>query len=603
MPVFNLSNFPNVCRICLKTDTTESMLSIDENFVNFECKIVDFLDEITFRVSEKKKYSLPTAICSPCLEKLTDFIAYRNNLVLALRFMEAFVDLKESNTESMSTLFEHNKRELHSLFDNLSLCNKTEPNLEDLLAEFEQYEFACYEEGIDIKSEAIDLVTANEDHTTFDDRDIIEDQKYVDGDDHYTNDTKENIQAEIIYVKPFDEDDSAGKNTENDQVRNRRQTLRKTRDLPKEYNRKATATKRRGRPRVHPDGSFLKEPWSCDKCKFKTKYRIAVDRHKAVHVKRENRTYPCSECEQVFRSYDEMRSHSLSHPENQVVCEICGTALRNSYSLKAHMERHEDSKKYTCEYCDYASNTKLSLKAHMSIHTKDNWNKRCEVCGVIFRTSSRLKRHMESHSNERKYACEQCPGRFNTTNALRNHYIRVHMAIRHACEHCDKSYDQKIALRDHIERVHHIQCNFVCDICVITYDSQDKLETHKLRHANPKPLECNVCLSLHLNQIDFDKHMCITYRNDYQCCDKDLRNHFQYNKHMLVKHGVKTNVRVKPPPGVLLGQLRGARKRLEQCRKCDIAFPSRALKLQHMAICNKTQISPVETNTDNVSDY
>lgn len=331
------------------------------------------------------------AICRPCLEKLEAFLIYRNNLILTLRFMEAFVDLKESNTKPMSELFENNKRELHSLFDNLCLCNKKEPLLDDLLEGLEPYEMASYGETMRIKKETLDSALVNQDPVTSDEHDIIEEQK-GEYDDSKSSDTEQNIEPEAIYVKPFDENELIENNGEDGNVRDRRQSIRKKRARPKtqevdqDCNQIICTAKRRGRPRVHPEGSFLIEPWSCDKCKFKTKYRIAVDRHKAVHLKRENRTYPCSECEQVFRSYDEMRSHSLSHPENQVVCEICGTALRNSYSLKAHMERHEDSKKYACEYCEYASNTKLSLKAHMSIHTKDNWNKRCEICGVIFRT-------------------------------------------------------------------------------------------------------------------------------------------------------------------------------------------------------------------------
>ncbi|XP_053688039.1 zinc finger protein 729-like [Sabethes cyaneus] len=595
MSVFNLAKLPAVCLVCMKPDEGGTMLPIEGEFPNINRNIGDALIDITYHIPKPKCDQLPRSICKVCLEELEHFVAYRSKLMLTLRFMEALLDLRDSKPQPLANLFQTCKPEVDEFFKKLNLCNKEDAAFEDLLKELSAYETTGTQESI-VKVELLELAI-----DVVDESDTKNDEKSDAGsegvdfkyDSACENDFKSDDEWESNETLSVESPERREPTRRT--LRRRKRTIRdrkistaeKKSKLEASANIESTSKKKRGRPRIHPDGTFLKEPWSCDKCKFKTKYRLAVERHKAVHLKRENRTYTCSECAEVFKTYEEMRTHSMNHPQNQVVCEVCGTSLKNAYSLKAHMERHEDIRKYCCEYCDYASNTKLALQAHMSIHTKNGWNKRCEVCGVVFRTTSRLKRHMESHDNERKYACEQCPVRFNTTNALRNHFIRVHLAIRHACDYCEKTFDQKIALRDHIERIHHIQCTFICDICVITYDSRQKLEAHKQRHSNPKPMECSVCLTLHLNQTDFDKHLCITYRQDYQCCNKDLRNHIQYNKHMMVKHGLRTNARVKPIPGVLLGELRAARKRLEQCRKCDIAFPSRALKLQHLAICNR----------------
>ncbi|XP_021697299.1 zinc finger protein 93 isoform X2 [Aedes aegypti] len=593
MTVFNLEQFPNVCRLCLKSECSE-MHPITSNLEKVRTSVGTFLTEISFRPAENKVDYLPKLVCGDCFKQLTDFALFRNRVGLTLRFMEALVDLKHANAKPLTTLFQERKDELDILFRELSLCSKPEPQIEDILQDFQTHNFP--------KSE-LPVKEVKEEHSD------PEDDTHDDPDYEFVDDKGVEAKLEIYLREDTPEkQEASGSSSEDDKPLLDRKKAKpkpkpKTKSPSKSKSKSKSASTKddssgpkraRGRPRLHPDGTYLKVPWACDKCKFTTKYRVAIERHKGVHEKRETRSYPCPSCDEKFKTYDQMRTHSAKHPENQVVCEVCGMSLKNAYSLKAHMERHDEDRKYACEYCDYTTQTSLSLKSHMSGHTNRVLTMRCEVCGIAFKTASRLKRHMEGHSNERKYHCEQCPARFNTTNALRNHRTRVHLAIRHACEYCEKTYDQKIALRDHIERIHNIQCNFICDVCVVTYESQERLDLHKQRHENPKPMECRLCLTLYTTQEDFDNHLCITYRDDYMCCNKDLRNHNQYNRHMLVKHGLKTNVRVKPVPGLLLGQLRGARKRLEQCRKCDIAFPSRALKLQHMMVCNQSSESQVE---------
>ncbi|EDS26700.1 conserved hypothetical protein [Culex quinquefasciatus] len=130
-----------------------------------------------------------------------------------------------------------------------------------------------------------------------------------------------------------------------------------------------------------------------------------------------------------------------------------------------------------------------------------------------------------------------------------------------------------------------IQTYFVCDICLQSYNARDKLEEHKTHHENPKPLQCGVCLTAYVSQEEFNSHLCITYKDDYVCCERDFKYHFYYNKHMFLVHGLKTNVRVKPTQGLLLGQVRAMRKQAERCPRCEREFPTRNQKKQHMIAC------------------
>ncbi|XP_029725433.2 zinc finger protein 62 homolog [Aedes albopictus] len=571
MTGFNLKHFPDVCRLCFKAaESAGKMYSIEGNFEKLSLDIQSFLDKFTFPVKESKAQHIPRMVCDVCLKQLTDFAMYRNRCILSLRFMEALVDVKDCNSEPLTSLLRDSKEELNALFKDVSLC-KTEPEVEDILQALQESKLMEFDTVV--KVEKVELPEPPEDNDY-----VHEDAISECPDDPQS---EEEIKPELYLATEFSSDDDAP-------LARRKKVKPKSPAKAKEKSNSGERAKRKGRPRIHPLGKALEEPWSCDKCKFTTKLRHSVGRHLLVHKNRENRNYPCDICGMGFKSKGERKIHTITHPEKQFMCEVCGTALKTADSFKIHMDRHKGTEKLTCEYCDYTTLYPQYLKAHMKTHTTEVYANRCELCNASFRYASLLKRHLETHGNERKYACEQCSARFNTKNALRNHRNCVHLVVRYPCEYCEKRFDQKLTLRDHVEKVHNIQCNFPCDICLLTYDSQEKLDSHRQRHENPKPLECGICLTIHANQEAFDGHLCISYRDDYVCCERDLRNFAKYNRHMWSKHGMKTNFRVKPIPGVLMGQLRKTRKRLIQCRKCDIAFPTKALKMQHMMECNQS---------------
>ncbi|XP_058123455.1 uncharacterized protein LOC131294599 [Anopheles ziemanni] len=98
---------------------------------------------------------------------------------------------------------------------------------------------------------------------------------------------------------------------------------------------------------------------------------------------------------------------------------------------------------------------------------------------------------------------------------------------------------------------------------------------HKTHHSNPKELQCGICLGANLTQKEFDDHLCITYRENYICCNRDFKYQSFYNKHMLLAHGEHTNVRVKPTDGLLIGQFRAMRRQEIRCPNCAQEFPTR----------------------------
>uniref|UniRef100_A0A182SVQ4 C2H2-type domain-containing protein n=1 Tax=Anopheles maculatus TaxID=74869 RepID=A0A182SVQ4_9DIPT len=162
----------------------------------------------------------------------------------------------------------------------------------------------------------------------------------------------------------------------------------------------------------------------------------------------------------------------------------------------------------------------------------------------------------------RKFPCPECPLSFKTGYHLKRHHATIHQDQRFPCTVCQTSYGRREKLRAHLELIHKIQSYYVCEICLVSYESDDLLQRHVYRHEHPKPLECGTCLTPNARTSDGNyggNHICITYQNSYECCGKDFGYHYYYNRHMLTVHNIKTNARVKLPKGTLLSQFRAMR--------------------------------------------
>uniref|UniRef100_A0A182J6E5 Uncharacterized protein n=1 Tax=Anopheles atroparvus TaxID=41427 RepID=A0A182J6E5_ANOAO len=77
----------------------------------------------------------------------------------------------------------------------------------------------------------------------------------------------------------------------------------------------------------------------------------------------------------------------------------------------------------------------------------------------------------------------------------------------------------------------HIQCYFYCNTCLEVFPTPERLTTHTARHKSPKPKECGQCLKSFPNKDYHRTHICISYRDDYVCCEKEWAGHVFYNQH------------------------------------------------------------------------
>uniref|UniRef100_A0A182JPT9 C2H2-type domain-containing protein n=1 Tax=Anopheles christyi TaxID=43041 RepID=A0A182JPT9_9DIPT len=303
---------------------------------------------------------------------------------------------------------------------------------------------------------------------------------------------------------------------------------------------------------------------------------------------KERTEHICKTCKEAFNTKRDYLQHKRTTHRDHM-CDTCGLAFDTKFVLETHRKRHETVRPYKCEYCSLEYFTKAETQLHVRrLHLKA-FEVSCSECALTFRTKQMLAQHMKTHSNQRTHTCNVCGFSFKSHTHLNRHTKELHQGVMFKCEHCSASYRRKDKLRMHVEKMHNIQTYFVCDICLQSYDKDEKLQEHKAHHQKPKDLQCAVCLGAYITKEEFDEHLCITYRENYICCERDFKYHFFYNKHMFLEHGVQTNVRVKPVDGILLGQYRAKRKQTERCLKCEQEFPTRQQKKTHMKTCGMVQ--------------
>ncbi|XP_053688247.1 zinc finger and BTB domain-containing protein 14-like [Sabethes cyaneus] len=570
MTIYKLEKFPYVCRMCLKEPGKNEMFSLDTVDPFFDGSIRDFISTITFEIDENKELFLPREVCKQCLELLKFFAKFRYKLFTTHLFMDSLVELKLSNQDPIKNLFQTKSEKLAILFKDLDLCTKDVAQLDDLLDEFPNYRIA--------------KMTPNEDIEKFD-----FDEDYFYAEECTTTELAELIiQSVETNPKPVVRRLNKANNecpVTVDAEDNDVELL----DSSKCKDLVPTNTVRKY------GGRRLAEPLQCPKCKYSTHYALNFQTHQLLHIKRENRRYACKQpgCPEVFLT-NRQRNNHYGQFHKPLVCDTCGKQFPTPKALTMHKERHLNLMNHYCSFCGKGHNTKNDLRIHINNRHNATHFFSCETCGLQFKRKSVLNDHVIIHTNKKDFKCDKCDKEFMLLSALKKHCKTVHDKVRYACELCDESYCRRKKLKDHIEYVHGIQSRFVCDICLQMFDNQDLLDKHKARHANPKENECGVCLAVFPSAEAVENHLCITYRDDYICCERDFRYHYSYNKHMLLKHGVRTNARVKPDPNHLLGYIRAKRKRIETCPKCEKTFATRNQKKQHLEHCT----GPGEVITD-----
>jgi len=250
--------------------------------------------------------------------------------------------------------------------------------------------------------------------------------------------------------------------------------------------------------RVIVDNSYI-----CQYCpaKFKSYYQLKT--HLVTH--KDEQVYKCvmKSCGQSFQDLDEFLGHMKSHETEMTYrCHQCHKYFKSLSELGAHQYSHvymsqsmkSEPRHFQCTKCGNKYTTPEALEHHMATTSHDY---RCIHCDKQFTCERFLRRHLPIHGSEGQFECNQCHKRFKT-----EHYLKSHMLIHtgetpFACTTCGAAFNRKDKLKRHMT-IHETIKKFRCPFrniagCTKEFNRPDKLKAHIITHSGIKPYKCSIC--------------------------------------------------------------------------------------------------------------
>ncbi|XP_056605833.1 zinc finger protein 408 isoform X1 [Triplophysa dalaica] len=195
------------------------------------------------------------------------------------------------------------------------------------------------------------------------------------------------------------------------------------------------------------------KPYVCDVCGKAFARRPSLRVHREVHrTKEPDYQAPkikCPECNKELSTSGSLRNHMRLHSgERPYVCQYCNRSFRQRGNLLGHLRIHTGEKPYKCDHCDQCFSQVPELRRHMISHTGEMYL--CPVCGKALRDPHTLRAHERLHTGERPYKCEQCGKGYTMATKLRRHLKSHQEGKPHKCQECGAKYKMMQSLQRHI---------------------------------------------------------------------------------------------------------------------------------------------------------
>ena len=205
------------------------------------------------------------------------------------------------------------------------------------------------------------------------------------------------------------------------------------------------------------DETVEKIPCTQEGCDMKFTRRRILNWHlKRVHnIAKEDvpKSYPCTECEKVFKCPMALKKHMFKHTGQELPfpCNICGKRFVINSALKDHLMRHAGIKNYVCPYCGVGKTTRQEWNTHIATHNTEKKFK-CHLCPHASHNKQNLRMHVRVvHEKIKDYACQYCGKQFGKSNACKMHEMTHTGEKRCECKVCGKRFLYPKGLTKHLK--------------------------------------------------------------------------------------------------------------------------------------------------------
>ncbi|XP_058056468.1 gastrula zinc finger protein XlCGF57.1-like [Anopheles bellator] len=376
-PFAATERFP-VCRLCLGQE--QELVSIFNAQTNSNPLPVRIYDMLQLNILEND--SLPQSICRVCLDKIDDFIRFRELCKANERILRgAEADSqkgpdREAHSahfgEDMSDTSDDEEPEM-VVIDPMRDYESSNQSLPNGLFDGDPFLSAAAADFGHDEENAVDGVEEEADGSAEED----------DGDDEDDEDTQ--LKGGMNVTNPPTNGLPRTEHAAHNSAQNSTVFTCKYCDV-------AFAVSSACQLHEMQDHDLL-APYACSFCSYKTSIRLSLISHiREMHSI--TRPYICIQCSKGFVRRSDLKKHTFVHTGVRPYgCPDCGKTFSRNTNLTKHMRIHSGLKQHSCTVCPRSFANKGDLVRHQKTHLEQNPQFTCGRCGNVYTRKDKLQNH------------------------------------------------------------------------------------------------------------------------------------------------------------------------------------------------------------------
>ncbi|NWX14992.1 ZN408 protein, partial [Aegotheles bennettii] len=167
-------------------------------------------------------------------------------------------------------------------------------------------------------------------------------------------------------------------------------------------------------------------PFQCPQCDKAYRTKRELQEHQVLHTCPASSGCRCAMCGRHLANPGSLLNHMRLHMgERPYASPYCNKDFRQQSNLREHLRLHTGEKPYKYRFCSDAFPKLPELRRHLISHTGEAHL--CTVCGKALRDPHTLRAHERLHTGERPFCCEQCSKSYTLATKLQRHQ-KSHLA-------------------------------------------------------------------------------------------------------------------------------------------------------------------------------